>query len=215
MFSRPSAARLRGTARLRAAATRLHAAPALLAARPAHRRSRCSRGFIHGLLAVLLAAPACAQDTPDFRAEFMGQFEASARKLVALSEAMPAESYSWSPMEGVMSVARVYMHIARYNYMYPHLNLGVEPPEGLDYQSLEEGVAEKDKAVPILAASMDHVRAVVDAMSDADLAVPVELYGRQVASWAVLLQLVTHMNEHLGQSIAYARMNRVVPPWSR
>ena len=57
-------------------------------------------------------------------------------------------------------------------------------------------------------------RAVVDAMSDDDLAAPVELYGRQVASWAVLLQLVTHMNEHLGQSIAYARMNGVVPPWS-
>ncbi len=193
MLSRPSAARLR------AAATRLHVAPALRAA----------------ALTLLLPVPALAQGTPDFRAEFKGQFEASARKLVALSEAMPAESYSWSPMEGVMSVARVYMHIARYNYMYPHLNLGVEPPEGLDYPSLEEGVAEKDKAVPILAASMDHVRAVVDTMSDADLAAPVELYGRQVASWAVLLQLVTHMNEHLGQSIAYARMNRVVPPWSR
>lgn len=191
MSSRPSGARFRAVPVLRAA-------PAFLA----------------GSVAVLLPAPVPAQDTPDFRAEFKAQFEVSARKLVALSEVMPAETYSWSPMEGVMSVARVYMHIARYNYMYPHLNLGVEPPEGLDYQSLEEGVTEKDEAVPILAASMDQVRAVVDAMSDADLAAPVELYGRQVASWAVLLQLVTHMNEHLGQSIAYARMNRVVPPWS-
>ena len=40
------------------------------------------------------------------------------------------------------------------------------------------------------------------------------LYGRDVGEWAVMLQLVTHMNEHLGQSIAYARMNGVVPPWS-
>lgn len=165
-------------------------------------------------LTVLTAAPAQAQDTPDFRAEFQGQFEASARKLVALSEAMPAESYSWSPMEGVMHVALVYRHIARYNYMYPHLNLGIDPPKGVDYQTLEEGGTDKDEVVGILAASMDHVRAVVDGMSDADLARPVELYGREVASWAVLLQLVTHMNEHLGQSIAYARMNRVVPPWS-
>ena len=162
-------------------------------------------------------APAHAhpQDTPDFRAEFKGQFEASARKFVALSEAMPAESYSWSPMEGVMTVARVYRHVARYNYMYPHLKLGIDPPKGVDYQSLEEGGADKDEVVSLLAASMDHVRTVVDGMSDADLTAPVELYGRQVASWAVLLQLVTHMNEHLGQSIAYARMNRVVPPWSR
>ena len=165
-------------------------------------------------LAVLTTAPTQAQDTPDFRAEFKGQFEASARKLVALSEAMPAESYSWSPMEGVMNVALVYRHIARYNYMYPHLNLGIDPPKGVDYQTLEEGGADKEEVARILAESMDHVRTVVDAMSDADLAAPVELYGRQVAGWAVLLQLVTHMNEHLGQSIAYARMNRVVPPWS-
>ena len=160
-------------------------------------------------------APAAAQETPDFRAEFKGQFEVTASKLLALSEAMPAESYTWSPMEGVMTVAHMYMHIASYNYMYPHLNLGVEPPpEGLDYQSFEQDITTKEEVAPILAASMDHVRAVVDAMSDEDLAAPVELYGRQVASWAVLLQLVTHMNEHLGQSIAYARMNRVVPPWS-
>ncbi len=163
----------------------------------------------------VLTAPTQAQDTPDFRAEFKGQFESSARKLVALSEAMPAESYSWSPMEGVMTVALVYRHIARYNYMYPHLNLGIDPPKGVDYRTLEEGGADKKEVARILAESMDHVRTVVDGMSDADLAAPTELYGRQVARWAVLLQLVTHMNEHLGQSIAYARMNRVVPPWSR
>ncbi len=165
--------------------------------------------------ALFSPVPAMAQDTPDFRAEFKGQFEGSARKFVALAEAMPAESYSWTPMEGVMTVARVYMHVARYNYMYPHLNLGIDPPKDVDYRSLEESVTDKDEALPILVASMEHVRAVVDGMTDAELAAPVELYGREVASWAVLLQLVTHMNEHLGQSIAYARMNRVVPPWSR
>ena len=52
---------------------------------------------------------------PNFRVEFEGQFNASAEKLVALAMAMPEESYAWSPMEGVRSVARVYMHIARYN----------------------------------------------------------------------------------------------------
>ena len=165
--------------------------------------------------AALFPATARAQHTPDFRAEFKGQFEASAQKLVALAEAMPAETYSWQPMEGVATVAKAYMHIARYNYMYPHLNLGIAPPDGMDYQSLEEAVTEKEEVMRILAASMDHVRGVVDGMSDADLAAPVELYGRGVASWAVLLQLITHMNEHLGQEIAYARMNGVVPPWSR
>ena len=96
---------------------------------------------------LLVPSSARAQDTPDFRAEFKGQFEASARKFVALSEAMPAETYAWSPMEGVMTVARVYRHVARYNYMYPHLNLGIDPPKGVDYRTLEDGGTDKDEVV--------------------------------------------------------------------
>ena len=62
---------------------------------------------------------------------------------------------------------------------------------------------------------MDHVRSAVAGMSEADLEAPTRLYGSDVAHWGVLFQLVAHMNEHLGQSIAYARSNGVVPPWSR
>ncbi len=165
--------------------------------------------------AAFFAVPARAQGISGFGEEIRGQFEGSAQKLVALAEAMPAESYSWQPMEGVYTVAAAYMHIARYNYMYPDMYLGVDAPARVEYGSLEERVTTKDEAVRILAASMDHVRGIMDSMPEADLAKPTELYGREVESWAVLLQLVTHMNEHLGQSIAYARMNKVVPPWSR
>ncbi len=73
---------------------------------------------------------------------------------------------------------------------------------------------DKEEIVEIVTASMDHVRKNLEAMSASDLATPTTQYGRDVQHWAVLLQLVTHMNEHLGQSIAYARMNGVVPPWS-
>ncbi len=166
-------------------------------------------------LAAVLATPVGAQGIAGLGQELRGQFEGSADKVVALAEAMPAESYSWRPMEGVYTVAAAYMHIARYNYMYPDLYLGVDPPAGVDYGSLEERMTTKDEVMGVLVASMDHVRAVMDSMSDADLASSAELYGRDVEAWAVLLQLVTHMTEHLGQSIAYARMNRVAPPWSR
>ena len=157
-----------------------------------------------------------AQAPPNFLAEFEGQFGASARKLVALAEAMPASTYDWSPGEGVASVARVYMHIARYNYMYPHENLSRPSPVApAEYQRWEDEVRDKDQVVEILTASMEYVRGVAESMGAEDLDEETRLYGRRVGEWAVLLQLVTHMNEHLGQSIAYARMNGVVPPWSR
>ena len=168
-------------------------------------------------LTVTFASSALAQSTPpNFLVEFEGQFEASAEKFVALAKAMPEASYGWRPMEGVASVASVYMHVARYNYFYPEIALDVHSPMGAaEYDSWEAGVADKEQAVAILAESMEHVRRVVSAMSSKHLEEQTRLYGRDVGQWAVLLQLVTHMNEHLGQSIAYARMNRVVPPWSR
>ena len=165
------------------------------------------------LLFLALAPPAAAQSPADFRSEFLGQFNGSAAKFVALAEAMPEESYDWRPGDDVASVVEVYMHVARYNYMYPDQNLGMGAP--VAYAGWEEEVSDKEEALAILAASMDHVRGVVDTMSDDELEATTSLYGRDVGKWAVLLQLVAHMNEHLGQSIAYARMNGVVPPWSR
>jgi uncharacterized damage-inducible protein DinB len=99
--------------------------------------------------------------------------------------------------------------------MYPHLNLGRNPPAaGAAYNDFEAGITDKDEVVRTLEASVDFVRSVLDGMTETDLD-RTTLYGREVGQYAVLLQLVTHMNEHLGQAIAYARMNGVVPPWSR
>lgn len=169
----------------------------------------------------LASAPASAQSParsapPGFLEEFDGQFDTAARKLVALAEAMPESTYDWSPGPEVASVAEVYMHIARYNYMYPHENMGMDAPVApAEYGRWEGEVADKERVVEILTASMEYVRSVAASMSASDLDQTTMLYGREVGQWAVLLQLVTHMSEHLGQSIAYARMNDVVPPWSR
>ncbi len=82
------------------------------------------------------------------------------------------------------------------------------------YDTWEEGVTDKAEVLSILEASMEHVRGVAEKMGAMGMEGETELYGRDVGEWAVLFQLITHMNEHLGQSIAYARMNHVVPPWS-
>ncbi len=161
------------------------------------------------------APTARAQSTPlDYRDEFLDHFERSSRKVVQLSETVPADLYGWSPAEGVMPVARVYAHIARYNYLYLHESLGIPAPAGVDWRNLE-ALTDKAAVRTALQASVEHVRRSVEGMGEADLTRVTTLYGRRVAGWAVLFQLLAHMNEHVGQSVAYARMNGVVPPWSR
>lgn len=171
--------------------------------------------LIASVLVLPFASDAGAQaPPPGFREEFLRQFGSSMWKFENLAEAMPAESYGWSPGEGVMPVARVYAHVARYNYLYPAANLGIAAPGRRDADATEE-TAEKEAVLELLRASGEHVRGVVEGMSDEELAATTELYGRDVPKWSVLLQLLAHMNEHLGQSVAYARMNGIVPPWSR
>jgi uncharacterized damage-inducible protein DinB len=161
------------------------------------------------------AASAGAPAVPaSFREEFLLQFDASASKFEALAAAMPAEKYGWSPGPGVMSVARVYAHVARYNYGYPSQNMGVAAPAGVGLDTLER-MTDRAQVLALLKSSAEYVRQATRRMTDEQLARPTELYGRTTPQWSVLLQLVAHMNEHLGQSIAYARMNGIVPPWSQ
>ena len=169
------------------------------------------------LAAVLaLAAPSArAQDAAaGFRDEFLHQFDMSMGKVIALAEALPAEKYASSPVAGTMPLGRLYAHIARFNYEYPARAMGIAPPRGIDPEALER-VTEKAQILALLRRSAEHVRQSVRAMPEAQLGRPTTLYGRRVPQWAVLLQLLAHMNDHMGQSIAYARAAGVVPPWSQ
>src|SRR6202008_760808 len=101
-------------------------------------------------------------------------------------------------------LARVYAHIAHYTYSYPVTAMGVAKPAGMQLDTLE-AIANKAQLVQLLKNSADYVRRCVTAMPVEELRANTTLYGRSVPKWAVMLQLVAHMNEHLGQSIAYAR----------
>lgn len=165
------------------------------------------------VLAFVGLVPLHAQEANNnFKNQFEQQFNYASRVL-QLAEAMPADKYDWRPSEGVMSVEEVYTHIARYNYLYLVNNLGASLPDGVDLENMES-ITGKENVVKVLEQSTEFVQTVVEEMPDAKLSESTELYGRTVNGQAVLMQLVTHLSEHVGQSIAYARMNGIVPPWN-
>ena len=181
------------------------AAAAALALTPATSRAQGST----------VAAGSPASDTrAALRAEMLMHFNMSINKVIALAEAMPQAKYDWRPEKDAMPVGQVYGHIASYNYSYPEGSMGVATPAGIKLDTLE-AMRDKAQIVQLLKRSAEHVRRTITEMPPAQLEAPTKLYGRTVPQWAVLMQLIAHMNEHLGQSIAYARSNGVVPPWSR
>jgi uncharacterized damage-inducible protein DinB len=165
------------------------------------------------LPATTLAQTQAARDAITPRSEIMTHFDGSMSKVVALAKAMPAEAYRWKPEPAAMEVGQVFAHIANYNFGYLTGNMGVTAPAGIKRDTVE-AMRDKAQIVALLERSMQYVKQNVAAMPAEQLDRQTNLYGRTVPQWAVLMQLVAHMNEHLGQSIAYARANKIVPPWS-
>lgn len=176
--------------------------------------SRPRRALLSALISLSCPLAAVAQDADALRKELMQHFDMSINKVIALADAMPADKYQWKPSADAMPVGHVYAHIANYNFSYPSTSMGVAAPAGIRADTLE-AMRDKAQIVALLKRSAEYVRQSINAMPAAQLNANTRLYGRTVPQWAVLLQLVAHMNEHLGQSIAYARANDVVPPWSR
>jgi uncharacterized damage-inducible protein DinB len=154
--------------------------------------------------------PAPSAPSP-FRAEFLAQLEDAEKKLVALAEAIPQERYSWRPGEGVRSTSEVLLHIAGGNYFLPTF-IGLQPP--LSWTAEMEKETDKAKVIAALKESLAYLRQVANELPEAELDRAVKFFGRDSTVLGVLFLAANHLHEHLGQLIAYARVNGVAPPWS-
>jgi len=187
-----------------------------------------------GLLALGLAGCASPEDTsqadaPDAQVEQAAdvlQFENLVRtvtilsdKFEALAGAMPEEAYAWRPMEGVRSVSDVYVHIAADNFFVPALmGIAPPPPTGITndvqtFRAYQQREMSRDEVIAGVGASFEFLLAAMEE-TRAQLDRAVTLGGSETSVGDVWIRAVTHLHEHLGQSIAYARANEVVPPWS-
>jgi hypothetical protein len=141
------------------------------------------------------------------------------KKVLDLAQAMPESAWAWRPMDGVRSTGEVVQHIAADNYFMPALMEIPAPKEtGItsDYPTAaawEKRPMDKSAAIAELQKSFAFLRTSMKGATDAQLA---KGYGRRKTSGRALwISTLTHLHEHLGQLIAYARANKVVPPWSK
>ena len=144
-------------------------------------------------------------------ADFQISLKNAADELIELAGAVPQEKYTWRPGAGVRSVAEVYLHVAAGNYSIPQL-VGIQPPKEIVLKGFETSTTDKAKIIQALNASFAYARAAIGSVADWDT--QVDIWGHQGTKREAMLVLVTHAHEHLGQSIAYARTNGVVPPWT-
>ena len=133
---------------------------------------------------------------------------------------MPEADLAWRPMEGVRSVEEVYIHVAADNYFVPALMGWPAPAETgvtsdvMTFRAYQERPMNRAEMLAALDASFEFMLSAM-AESSGRLDEEVTLSGAPTTIGDVWIRAVVHLHEHLGQSIAYARSNEVVPPWSR
>jgi hypothetical protein len=155
-------------------------------------------------------------------AELLRQLEGVEQKTLALADVLTEAEYDWRPGPGVRSGGEVFMHVAAINFVFP-LFAGHEPPEstGLSLENLgtaadayENSRSSKEDVRPELRASFENLRSAMESSAASDLDRPVTVFGSPGTVRALWIAQLGHLQEHLGQLIAYARVNGVVPPWS-
>jgi uncharacterized damage-inducible protein DinB len=148
-----------------------------------------------------------------YRSEVLAEVMIQEDKFVRLAEAIPAEKYTWRPAPDVRSIAEVFLHVSAANYSI-YKAVGTPPPTGIDLKALGKSTTDKTKIVATLKDSFAHAKKAITAMPDSDLDKSMDWFGGKNTERGVLLFVLRHAAEHLGQAIAYARVIGVVPPWT-
>jgi len=160
-------------------------------------------------LAAALMAPMAQAQAAGMQAAFGKDAGTLSGKFTGLARVMSGK-YDWKPGQGVRSVGDVFNLIVKENGMLVGVlsgtpNTGAQPAPITDPEKLQEA----------LKASYVNLQKAITGLSDNDLQAPVKLFGRDMTKQGALMLILEDQHEHLGQSIAYARTNGVVPPWSK
>lgn len=174
-------------------------------------------------------APSTPAISP-LRQDILNGFAGAAGRALALAKEVPQDKYSWRPMEGVRSFGEVFVHMAGSTLLFCSY-AGLKPPQGPaqdlaavymkrgfempEIFAAEAAVKDKAKILAIMEQSFRQARDLIRNMPDADLEKSVQFFGRPVTLRGLLIIMGDHLSEHVGQSIAYARVNQIVPPWSK
>jgi len=167
-----------------------------------------------GLAALALLAVAQQKIPPGIGKGWIPEFDHAATQINALAEATPADKFSWRPGAGVRSVSEVYVHLAMSNFfLLAQTGVAMPPTAAARIKAdTEKTLTAKADVVKFLKDSQAFIR---NSYIEVDKKKPVKFFSGDTNAEGVLLRILVHNHEHMGQSIAYARMIGVTPPWSQ
>jgi uncharacterized damage-inducible protein DinB len=170
-------------------------------------------------LAVTASVPVSAQAPSGLMVDLAADVKQAKDKIIGLANAMPDAAFDWRPGPGARSTKEVVAHVAADNYFIPTAAGAAAPAEtgiGDDFKTVEafeKRPRTRAQAIAELEKSFGFLEQQMAAATDASLATPSK--WPKMSKQQLWIATATHLHEHLGQLIAYARANKVTPPWSK
>ena len=160
-------------------------------------------------LAAALMVPMAQAQPAGMQAAFGKDAGTLSDKFTGLARVMSGK-YDWKPGQGVRSVGDVFNLIVEENGLLADALSGA-PTRGAE----PAPITDPGKMQDALKASYANLHKAITGLSDNDLQTHVKLFGEDMTKQEAVMLILDDQHEHLGQSIAYARSNGVVPPWSK
>jgi len=187
-----------------------------------NRRRRNRHEFLRTSFPYVTLWPMPADSSLDtFRDALLTELETAERQLLAIANEMPAEKFGWRPDATARTVSEVLVHVAAGNFSLLAF-LGHAAPSDIygdivgegeqrlwsaihRNDELEKVVRDKGDAIKLLERSLQAVRESIKQPIGEALAEP--------TLSKVYMRMIVHLHEHMGQMIAYTRMNGMSVPW--
>lgn len=141
------------------------------------------------------------------------------KKVLALAEAAPEEKFAFRPSEKARPFGEVLAHLAMANRLIADLSERTPAPAEFRARVEEQWRRERDprtkaELLALLKQSFADVRARIQPLRAAQWNREIQLFGEKNTVRGAFIWLDAHLAEHVGQLIAYARMQGIKPPWS-
>jgi hypothetical protein len=169
-------------------------------------------------------APAAAQvmnreSALEMRKQFMTDLDTLQSKMLALATAIPEDKYGWRPAPGVRSIGEAFMHVASEYYVFTPMAYGAKrspviPPGQGAFENFEKASTKAD-ALKHLKEGFAYMHDQLSSLDPSAISGTPKLFGKERTIAETSMIMTADLHEHLGQLIAYARMNGIKPPWSK
>jgi len=131
---------------------------------------------------------------------------------MVLAESMPAEKYSFRPVEGEMNFAEQLTHLSS-NMVWlcsDYLTTSIPPRTRKEIEAYSK--KSKEEVLQVLEESLDYASATLKGFDPKQLNDTVKFFSGPMTKRQIINLMNDHQTHHRAQAIVYLRLNGVLPP---